>query len=519
MSRNGRDIEDFLRNKLDQLDQTFQDDWAVFERKLARALFFKRLRLTAVFSAVALLLSIGFYEFSDARVSYSDDYQPRDFFSDEVEKEDVAAQSVAYQMPIAPNVSQNTSLKIIKPIVKEEAEVSKNADSFLRENRQDFNPVGSTQEKAASDGIILKKEKDVAVADLNAAQSESAGSSQDDFSNRGSDQNTVAENQNGETDLYENKGAETTARDADNQNGIPTTGKAANSKIAINEKAELAANALVLKVPDLSKNLMLTQAEPLAVRPPSLLFKTSSIRRQAYVSPLQEANPWSYSINVYPNFTFRKFKVDGEKMGYIHRDFIDQTEASESGGFCLNVGLEASRRVGRVTYLNGGVEYISYKTKAAFDFNHFREAVIDEGSGKIAHYTLLGETQRVTLSDNNVYHYLNLPLSISHQPWVTDHIQLNVEAGGSYLYFLKASGRSLDYQTLEIINLEDRQFRRSIGSFFMKVGATYYVSPKLNFGLEPTLLYFTNTIYTEEYPFRVIPYSVGVNLKLQVKLN
>ncbi|MDZ7848444.1 MAG: hypothetical protein U5L96_17765 [Owenweeksia sp.] len=53
----------------------------------------------------------------------------------------------------------------------------------------------------------------------------------------------------------------------------------------------------------------------------------------------------------------------------------------------------------------------------------------------------------------------------------------------------------------------------------MKVGATYHLSPNFNLGFEPTFVYFTNTIYTEEYPFEVIPYSIGVNLKLQMRLN
>lgn len=237
-----------------------------------------------------------------------------------------------------------------------------------------------------------------------------------------------------------------------------------------------------------------------------------------YISPLQRENPWSYSVNIYPNFTFRKFIVDPGKEKYLHRDFIDVMQVSESGGVSLNMGLRLSRRIGKITYLNSGLEYISYKTESEVDFVKFRTAMLDE-TGAITGYQLNSETQRVILNDVNRYHYFNIPLSISHEPWATDHIRLNLEAGFSFMYFASAEGRSLDYATLDVIDLNERSYRNHIASAFMKVGAVYHLSPRFNFGFEPTLMYFTNTIYTEEYPFQVIPYSVGMNLKLQMKLN
>ncbi|MDZ7848445.1 MAG: hypothetical protein U5L96_17770 [Owenweeksia sp.] len=52
------------------------------------------------------------------------------------------------------------------------------------------------------------------------------------------------------------------------------------------------------------------------------------------------------------------------------------------------------------------------------------------------------EPERIQFNDANVYHYLNFPLSISHQPWASDHIRLNIEAGASFMYFLTARGKS-----------------------------------------------------------------------------
>ena len=257
----------------------------------------------------------------------------------------------------------------------------------------------------------------------------------------------------------------------------------------------------------------------LQLKAPIAPVALKKVEEGPYISPLQSRNPWEYSIKVYPNYTFRKFSVDEDKVNLIHRDFIDQVKTSETGGISLNVGFEISHRVGRATYLNSGIEYISYKTQAQFNFTNYRTANIDKETGAIMSYSLRENPEQIVISDRNIYHYLNLPLSISYKPWASDHIRLNVEGGVSFMYFVTASGKSIDYRTLDIIDISERDYRRSMGSFNIRVGATYYISPQFNLGFEPTLLYFTNTIYTEEYPFKVIPYSVGLNLKLQVKLN
>src|SRR5690606_7938457 len=139
--------------------------------------------------------------------------------------------------------------------------------------------------------------------------------------------------------------------------------------------------------------------------------------------PFQERSAWVYSLNVYPNFTYRKMMVDERKLNLLHRDFLEAVQAAESGGFSLNVGFEVSRRIGRITFLNSGIEYMSYNTRAVYDFKNFREAHINE-AGVIENYTLKGETEMIAFTDRNSYHYINVPFSIAHQPSATDHIRL-----------------------------------------------------------------------------------------------
>ena len=236
-----------------------------------------------------------------------------------------------------------------------------------------------------------------------------------------------------------------------------------------------------------------------------------------YISPLQEKKPWTYSINLYPNFAFREFKIDPTKRRLLHSDFIDAMQQSESSGVNLNIGFEISRRIGPITYFNTGIEYLNNSYNAEYDFVNFRDANFDS-NGEIIDYTLLDDPQRIIFNDLNSFHFLNFPASISYQPWATDHLRINLEFGFSLLYFLEARGSTIDYQSLEQIDLSERTFRKYMASSSLKIGLQYYLSPNMNIGFEPTLMYFTNSIYTEEYPFEIIPYSMGLNVNLQMKL-
>lgn len=241
-------------------------------------------------------------------------------------------------------------------------------------------------------------------------------------------------------------------------------------------------------------------------------------KKEVYISPLQEKDPWTYSLNIYPNFAFRKFTVDPNKRARLHSDFIDAMVNSEASGLNLNLGFEVNKRIGLITYVNTGVEYIRNSYLAEFDFVNFRNANVDYSTGEITSYTMRKDPNRILFSDQNSFHYLNFPMSISHQPWASENVRINLEVGFSLLYFLDAQGSTIDYRSLEIIALSQREYRKFMGSSSIKIGLQYYVNQKLNIGLEPTFMYFTNSIYTEEYPFEVIPYSMGLNVNLQLKL-
>lgn len=555
-------MEDFLKNKLNDLENNFQDDWNVFEQKLERALFFKRLRIGAAVSFFLIATSIGIFGTSSIIDFQNSDEAPFGVYTQEgfessgsksqwggtenynidegvgdeskniaaVEPEattkaavvDAGPKPVSTKNTITENISGNQEAAEVEsiaaatisntddgaePLIDTEANAVVN-DSYVATT----SIVGEEVFKAdpSPDEVISGKSQIIDLTGKVAKAEISDGAKSDVAQNQAADY--------AEKTQVEGDKPEPIAEVADENIVAVVTTTTAATEEDLYDLEPLDLKTLNLDLPSLG-SINGADAMGLQVRMPVAAIKSPAQSKGPFISPLQSKSLWEYSLKVYPNFTFRKFKVDEDKANFIHRDFVDQVKVSESGGFSMNIGLEVSRRIGLATYLKGGLEYISYNHSANFDFTNYRSANIDEKTGAITSYFILDEPNQVVINDKNTYHYLNLPLSISYQPWASDHIRLNMEAGVSYMYFVTASGESIDYRTLEIIDLSEREFKNSLGSINLKVGATYYISPQFNLGFEPTFVYFTNTIYSDEYPFEVIPYSVGLNLKLQVKLN
>ena len=485
MKGDKRNIEDFIKDKLEGFDAGYQNDWAQFEAKLDRAILYYRLKVGALVGVVLILITLG--------IAGTEGIGQVAGSSDSASTEASFLNNLRHQAPFLQAIklrSKYGSSKLGTP----SSDVSIEASPSIAE-------ASSEQQVSSASALVKEKQEEILLLDSKADGTPGLVAV-----------NPVKELRLSGSQQPANKSL-LSAKAADPVNEISTLDQ---EEVITSKPVESTLELPVAANTEYLNDLHEDQPE-LFVRQPLMPIKFG--KRAPYVSPMQAQNPWSYSLSVYPNFTFRKFKVDKEKLNLLHRDFIDATQEAEKGGFSLNVGLVVSRRIGPITYLNGGVEYINYKANAEYNFSNFREANISPVTNRIEYYTLLDEPEQIVFSGKNVYHYLNFPLSISHQPWASDHIRLNIEAGGSFLYFLGARGQSIDYQSLEIIDISEREYNRTMASLHMKVGVCYYVSDKLNFGLEPTLMYFTNTIYSEDYPFQVIPYSVGVNLKLQVKLN
>ncbi len=493
-------IENLLRKSADNLASEFQDDWGAFDKKLSQAKGLNRLKKFTAGTAIVAAIVFLFMVFNSKQMFWERDfYTPR-------------TQEVVFDLETDefPNEKGTTSIKddllnsisYTDPTGKEEVVIPPSSPMEFVNNPTN-SEITQNQKRANPSSIATDP-----VAEF--AQLNSSISSPLEDEDEGP--LVVLAEETGFVNREESPKEELLFLSSKRGFGTlnPSTGlvdeSPANGKYIALEVADLAANFN-------GSDIVLPLISPINK------IDFSKSKKGPYISPLQAKNAWSYSINMYPNYTFRKFELDADKGNLLHADFADAVQAAESGGLSLNLGLEINRRIAPVTYLNTGIEYISYKTEVLYNFTNFRDPIINKSNGLIDGYTIKNEAERVSFSDKNIYHYVNIPFSISYQPWASDHVRLNIEAGASYLYFMAANGQTLDYKTLDVVDLSQRDFRNSIGSLSMKIGANYYVNERINIGFEPTLMYFTNTIYDDDYPFYVIPYSVGLNFNLQVKLN
>ncbi len=452
MSQNWRNIEDFVREKLGLLDGDSQPDWIAFERKLARALWRRRLRRAAGITGVLLLL--GF-----SQTMISGDWK-RPVEEDKLQAIKVLSRNQGFER----TASQARPLQVVH---------SRLAEAQQIQEEKSLKPEPETSS--------VNSKHSIAATSISTAKTV--------FSPQEASQEDVQ-------------------------------GESLNRMIEQVEALSLPSTETAIASTDygISSSPVHFDSGLNRQRIKDELTDFTAYKYEPYISPFQEKKPWTYSLNIYPNFAFREFRIDRRKRAQLHSDFIDAMENAERSGLNMNLGFEVSRRVGAITYINTGVEYINNSYRAEFDFMNFRNANFNDATGEIVNYTIRKDPQRIAFSDVNSFHFLNFPLSVSYQPWATDHLRINLEFGFSALYFLKAQGSTIDYKTLDLIDLNERPYRKFMASSSLSIGVQYFVSRNMNIGIEPTMMYFTNSIYTEDNPFDVIPYSMGVNFKLQMKL-
>lgn len=232
---------------------------------------------------------------------------------------------------------------------------------------------------------------------------------------------------------------------------------------------------------------------------------------------VRETSPWSVTLNVYPNYTFRDFHI---KQGY--EDMVnDRYEAiineSEKGGFAFNVGLDVRYHIGSNVFIGSGLGYIQMKVNGNYDFEIYGEPVINN-LGAIEQLKSLAKPIQISRGIIQEYSFLQVPLHVSYQPWASKKVRLIVEGGFSFIRFLGADGTTIDYQTLAPKDLSTETFNKNLASLDFKVGATYMVNDAIGVGLEPSLMYFSGSIYPDVHPVHVVPWSVGLNINLRMRL-
>ncbi len=241
------------------------------------------------------------------------------------------------------------------------------------------------------------------------------------------------------------------------------------------------------------------------------------------IAPIYAAKtPWEVTLNFYPNYTFREFKVNPNYRDLVDPRYEEIISNSERGGFGYNAGITVRYHLGKDVFISSGLGYIENKVNGTYNFDIY-QAIDPDKQDNVARVGKTEEFEMYTAIPVNkgivqTFRYVQVPMHISYQPWVTNRLRLLVEGGFSYIRFINASGTTIDYQTLVPRDVADLDYVKNMGSVDFKVGFAYYISNQVAVGLEPSFLYFTQSIFKEDHPTYVVPWSVGVNFNVRMRL-
>lgn len=230
---------------------------------------------------------------------------------------------------------------------------------------------------------------------------------------------------------------------------------------------------------------------------------------------------WSLLASVYPNYTFRNFAVSAAYSGVVHERYEEIIRASERGGFAFNAGLDVRYNLGKGVFLSSGVGYIEMKVNGRYNYTVYEEINMTKTEPD-----LVGKTESVSVYhahavDQGIvqsYRYLQVPFHVIYQTRASKKLMVTVEGGMSYVRFLGADGTTIDHQTLVPTDVSQMRYNKNLTSADFKVGISYEVAQQVAIGLQPSLMYFTNSIYTQESALSVVPWSVGVNFNISMRL-
>jgi hypothetical protein len=230
---------------------------------------------------------------------------------------------------------------------------------------------------------------------------------------------------------------------------------------------------------------------------------------------------WSVHANFYPNYTFRELHVKSEYQSVVDERYTAIVNESERGGFAFNAGIAVRYNLGNDLFISSGLGYIEMKVTGNYDYSIYECVAITKTQGILVGKTSSDTYQKETKVNKGIiqaYRYLQVPLHLSYQPWATDKLRLIIEGGVSYVRFISADGTTIDPITMVPHELSDLEFNQNLGTFDFKIGFAYFVNQQVSLGLEPSLMYFSNSIYAESNPLYVVPWSVGVNFNVALRL-
>jgi hypothetical protein len=219
-----------------------------------------------------------------------------------------------------------------------------------------------------------------------------------------------------------------------------------------------------------------------------------------------------------PGYSFNKSTSSSANAPKIHENYNLIAGESENGVISFSLGVNLEFFVWKNLSVTSGLFYDKYSTGGKYDFYNNKIPVIDSVSGIIKGYITVNDTVGVHYSINNSYHFLELPLILNYYIPLGEKWKLNLKAGGSMLYYMSSSGKTITADELVLKDVNSYSYNTLNWGLILGLGCNYRINDKISIGLEPTYKQFLGSVLKNDEITGMKPWSVGVNAGVQIKL-
>jgi hypothetical protein len=234
----------------------------------------------------------------------------------------------------------------------------------------------------------------------------------------------------------------------------------------------------------------------------------------------KSSNPTKIACKIVfsPDYTIGKSTTNSADAPKIHENYNLINNESEKAAISFSLGVNLEFFVMKNLSITSGLFYDKYSTGGKYDFYNNEIPVIDSLNKTILGYITVKDSVGVHYSINNNYSFLELPLILNYYIPFGEKWKLNLKAGGSMLYYLSSSGKTISANLLVLKDVNTYSYNTINWGLILGLGCYYRISDKINIGLEPTYKQFFGSVMKNDQLTNMKPWSVGVNLNVQIKL-
>jgi len=200
-------------------------------------------------------------------------------------------------------------------------------------------------------------------------------------------------------------------------------------------------------------------------------------------------------LYVSPDYAVRSFSSADRGL----ENYIDQRIVTEEPFFSYSAGFRISYTMKTGMAFKTGLNYSQINER--FDYinpDSIQILTLEDGEGNIIEQTTL--YGRGEIRTHNAYKSLDIPLLVALEMPFNDKFSVGLNTGVFVNMLFSQKGTFLD-EELKPVSISGSNYKSSLGlSFTGSIAMHYYLSPRLDFMIEPNLRYYSQSFTSDSYP-------------------